>query len=317
MSTDSKIKGTIVSFLRGRGFGFIKPEDGGDEVFVHSNDLITDDHCPYVEIGTEVEFIKVKNGNKYAAEEVSLANGEKIPLYTKAYEDRIVNEDDIYCGTVKFFDGRKGFGFVEPDEEITWEDTSSGEGLFFSRDALIATGAGKGMVVQCRGGTRASFQVYKDTKGLGACQIQNEDGSPFGCEPRKAKQSKRKREGSDGKKKAKKAKTKTKTKEELIEEREVDDDENVYTGTVKYYKGDKEFGFINISEEISFKELTAKGKIYVMKEDIVCESDVVGLASGSDVMFKIYKDSKGLGAYEVTNLDGTAISESKDTDVEK
>ena len=44
-----------------------------------------------------------------------------------------------------------------------------------------------------------------------------------------------------------------------------------------------------------------------MKEDIVCYSDEIGLNVSAEVMFKIYKDSKGLGACEVMNVDGTPI----------
>jgi len=321
MTVDGKVKGVIVRFFRGRGFGFIKPVEGGDEVFVHWNDLVTDDHWPFVEKGTEVEYELVKNEDEYAANNVTLANGEKIPVFTKAYEDREVNEDDIFTGAVKFFDGRKGFGFIKPDEEIAWNSASSGDGIFFSRDALVATGAGKGMMLRVKDGLRVSFKVYKDKKGLGACEVQNEDETPLECEQRKdnlKKGKKRKRQGGD-KKRSKKAKVKAKTKEELIEEREVDEDENIYTGTVKYYKLDREFGFITIAEEITFKDLTVKEKIYVMKEDIVCDSDEVGLTAESEVMFKIYKDSKGLGACEVMNADGTAIEycpESKETEVE-
>jgi len=306
MIADSKVKGTVIRFLRGRGFGFIKPEDGGKEVFVHWEDLVTDDHWPYVERETEVQFLLVEEDGKRAAKEVTLANGEDIPVFTKPYEDREVNEE-VFKGAVKFFDGWKGFGFIKPDEEITWDDAKSGEGLYFKREALIATNAGKGMMLKINNDQRVSFKVYKDKKGLGACEVQNEDETPIEGEPRKERKAggrKRKRRGGDGNRKAKK---KMKTKEELIEEREIDEEENTYIGTVQYYKPDKEFGFITISEEITYKDVSAKEKIFVMKEDIVCQSDEIGLKADSEVMFKIYKDSKGLGACEVMNVDGTPI----------
>jgi len=317
MSTDSKVKGTVVRFFRGRGFGFIKPKEGANEVFVHWEDLITDDHWPFIEKGTEVEFLLTEEEEgKPAAKEVTLANGENIPIFTKPYEDREVNDEEIFKGAVKFFDGRKGFGFLTPDEEITWNDESSGEGLFFSRDALLATNTGKGMILRVSKDLRVSFKVYKNSKGLGACEVQNEDETPLACEPRKERKAggKRKRRGGDGNKKSAK---KAKTKEELIAEREIDADETVYTGTVKMYNAEKDFGFIAISEEITFEDITVKEKIYVMKEDIVCDSDEVALIADSEVMFKIYKDSKGLGACEVTNVDGTPIeSSTKDKESE-
>merc|ERR1712060_782034 len=68
--------------------------------------------------------------------------------------------------------GRKGFGFVEPDQEISWGDVNSGEGLFFKRDSFITVNAGKGMMLRVPDGMRVSFKVYKDKKGLGACEIQ-------------------------------------------------------------------------------------------------------------------------------------------------
>merc|ERR1719220_2378354 len=87
------------------------------------------------------------------------------------------------------------------------------------------------MILRVKGSLRVSFKVYKDKKGLGACDIQNEDETPLECVPRPANQTgkKRKRGGGGKKKPAKKAKT----KEELMEEREVDEDENTYIGKKK------------------------------------------------------------------------------------
>jgi len=312
MSTAEKVTGTIARFIRGRGFGFIKPEEGDEEVFVHWENLVTDDDWPFVEKGTKVEYLLgVDKDGKPAAKDVTLVGGKKIPVFTKVYDDREVNEDETFTGAVKFFDGWKGFGYVKPDEEITWKGESSGEGVYFSRDAILTSNAGKDMVLRVSRDLRLSFKVYKDTKGLGACEVQNEDGTPLEYQPWKEGGSrKRKRQG---KKKNKKPAKKAKTKEELIEEREIDEDENTYTGIVKSYNPGKEFGFIGISEEISFNDGTVKDKIFVMKEDIVCYSDEVGLTVKSEVMFKVYKDSKGLGAYEVMNVDGTPIKYSKES----
>merc|ERR1712060_1010871 len=97
-----------------------------------------------------------------------------------------------------------------------------------------------------------------------------------------------------------------------------DEEETSYVGTVKYYNPEKEFGFITITEDITFKDITVKEKIFVMKEDVVCYADKVNLIADSEVMFKIYKDSKGLGACEVMNADGTPITvELDEAEVEK
>merc|ERR1711920_563030 len=103
-------------------------------------------------------------------------------------------------------------------------------------------------------------------------------GNPLEYEERKRKGKKRKRTAKKkGNKPTKKAKVVRKTKEELLEERELDEEETIYTGTVKQYRADKEFGFISIDEDITFNGVTATEKVYVMTEDIICSSEEVGL----------------------------------------
>merc|ERR1712060_932269 len=313
-----KMKGTVVRFYRKRGFGFIKPKGGGKQVLVHWSKLVTDDKWPYIQRGTEVKFklVEKDENGKRSAKDVTLANGKKIPIYVPKSSDRVSNDDDVYSGVLQFFDYRKGFGMVKPEEDITWEDVTvtPQDALYFSREAIMSTGAGKGMTLNLRNGKKVTFKVYKDKKGLGAHELQNEDGNPLEYEERKRKGKKRKRTAKKGNKPTKKAKVVKKTKEELLEERELDEEETIYTGTVKQYRPDKEFGFISIDEDITFNGVTAKEKIYVMKEDIICYSEEVGLKPDTSVMFKIYKDSMGLGACEVHNEDGTPITYEPETE---
>jgi len=312
------MKGKVIRFYRNRGFGFIKPANGGKQVLVHWSKVLTDDKWPFIKKGTEVEFelLEKDDNGKRSANNVTLVGGEKIPIFIPDTPDRECNDEDIYSGTVKFYDSRKGFGVIQPDDNITWEDVTSDKGIFFSRDAIISTEGAKGYVLKLHRGTKVTFKVYKDKKGLGAHELQNEDGNPLEYEARKRRKGgkKRKRTSKKDKKKqfkkakvVKKVKVVKKTKEELLDEREVEDEENIYTGTVKYYREGKDFGFISIENDITFKDLTASSKIYVMKEDIICYSDEVGLNPDTKVIFKVYKDSMGLGAYEVTNEDGTPI----------
>merc|ERR1719204_242627 len=257
---------------------------------------MTTDKWPSIKRGTEGKFKLVeKDANgKRSAKKVTLANGKKIPVFVPTHPDRITNDDDVYSGVIKFFDYRKGFGIIKPDEGITFEGANATDGVYFPRESINSSGAAKGKVLNLRNGKKVTFKVYKDKKGLGAHELQNEDGNPLEYEERKRQGRKRKRTGKkNGNKPSKKAKVVKKTKEELLEERELDEDETIYTGTVQTYKADKEFGFLSIDEDITFNDVTVTEKIYVMKEDIICISEEVGLNPGTSVMFKIYKDSMG------------------------
>lgn len=97
-----------------------------------------------------------------------------------------------------------------------------------------------------------------------------------------------------------------KTNEELFAERECDY-ESVYNGVVVKYKREKGFGFIAIDEPITFKGATVFKSVFAGKDDIVCYSDEIGMHIDSKVMFRIYKNSMGIGAWEVTMDDGSPI----------
>jgi len=199
---------------------------------------------------------------------------------------------------------------IKPDKEISWQKVTTDNGVFFARDAIVFSGRAKGLLLNLRRGTKVSFKVYKNKNGLGAHELRNENGSPLKYVARKRANGKKRNRVTkvNGKKKPpKKAKVVKKTKKELLEEREIDEYENIYSGTAKIWRASKNFGFISINEDITFKGETAKEEICVMKDDIICFSDKVGLNGGVEVIFKVYKDSMGLGAYDVHNEDGTPV----------
>ena len=49
-------KGTVKWFNRTKGFGFISPEDGGDDLFVHHSEIKSSGYATLDE-GQKVEFV--------------------------------------------------------------------------------------------------------------------------------------------------------------------------------------------------------------------------------------------------------------------
>merc|ERR1719445_2365852 len=87
-------------------------------------------------------FTLNKSGPKGArAEKVKLPGGKKV---TCEREDREVDDETIFTGTVKFFAGKDGYGFIIPDEEIefmgetvTDNAEEEGGGLYVAREDVI------------------------------------------------------------------------------------------------------------------------------------------------------------------------------------
>lgn len=65
-----KKQGTVKWFSRLKGYGFIKPEDGGQEVFVHYSAINGDGYRNLSE-GDAVEFEEIDNGRGPQAKMVS------------------------------------------------------------------------------------------------------------------------------------------------------------------------------------------------------------------------------------------------------
>merc|ERR1740131_211026 len=126
-------------------------------------------------------FTLNKSGPKGArAEKVRLPGGKKV---TCERDDREIDEETLHMGSVKFFAGKDGYGFIIPDEEIEFMgETATNDaedengGLYVAReDVIFADGSAPNL----KYGTKVQFQVYKSDKGLGACSVMNEDGTAY------------------------------------------------------------------------------------------------------------------------------------------
>ncbi|MFD7029438.1 cold-shock protein [Streptomyces sp. NPDC059917] len=98
------VSGRVIRFDGTRGYGFIAPEDGGEDVFLHVNDMLIPES--YVRSGTALEF-EVEDGDRgLKASSVRLAtNPDGTPVTppvaaaaaTGAASGRTASGDDALC----------------------------------------------------------------------------------------------------------------------------------------------------------------------------------------------------------------------------
>ncbi|MFD3657615.1 cold-shock protein [Streptomyces sp. NPDC058620] len=90
------VAGRVVRFDSVRGYGFIAPESGGDDVFLHVNDMQVSEE--YVRPGVKVEF-EIENGERGPkASAVRLAQGTEgkaMPPYDDSLCDVLSAEEFI------------------------------------------------------------------------------------------------------------------------------------------------------------------------------------------------------------------------------
>jgi cold shock CspA family protein len=80
----------VVSFDRIKGYGFVEPEDGGDDVFVHVNDMEGDKHL--LAAGSVVEYQLQEGDRGLKAAQVSVVGSAP----GAAAPQRASEEDDAY-----------------------------------------------------------------------------------------------------------------------------------------------------------------------------------------------------------------------------
>ena len=106
--------GTVKWFNPVKGFGFIQPETGRDDVFVHISQVERAGLDGLAE-GQELQFNLVDRGGKVSAQDIQVV-GDVIPVADKPAAPQRELTGERVTGTVKFFNGTKGFGFLVRDD---------------------------------------------------------------------------------------------------------------------------------------------------------------------------------------------------------
>jgi len=117
----SECKGEVKWFDAKKGYGFLTTSQRpGEDIFVHQRDL--DPNTRALTTGDVVDFVYVVEEGKAKAKDVSNPTAAAAPasehasLTNPAFAARLNNHPDIKLGRVKWWDMKKGFGFLTPTD---------------------------------------------------------------------------------------------------------------------------------------------------------------------------------------------------------
>ena len=123
--------GTVKFFNAQKGFGFVVRDDGGEDVFVHISAVEAIGLRELAE-GQKLAFTLTDRNGRISATDLVI-EGEILEPKARSFDDRgpprergerpagggfdrTPSDGTRYEGTVKFFNGQKGFGFIQRDD---------------------------------------------------------------------------------------------------------------------------------------------------------------------------------------------------------
>ncbi|WP_432277330.1 cold-shock protein [Klenkia sesuvii] len=151
-STGGGAEGTVRFFNAEKGFGFITPDDGGDDVFVHFSAIVDDGGYRSLDEGQRVLFEATEGERGLAATHVEPLAGGGGGGYDAG--------SGLPQATVRFFDAEKGFGFITPDD--------GGDDVFVHFSAIVDDGGYRSLDE----GQRVEFEATQGDRGWQATHVQ-------------------------------------------------------------------------------------------------------------------------------------------------
>jgi len=131
--------GTVKWFNSSKGYGFITPDNGNDDVFVHQSAIKADGFRTLGE-GEKVMYDIVDEGGKQKAFDVVGAGSSPLlkgrgvgrSVTPRKWPEGVDPSEGKEIGAVKWFNSEKGFGFIAP--------ANGGEDLFVHQSAINSSG---------------------------------------------------------------------------------------------------------------------------------------------------------------------------------
>ena len=154
--TSDGADGTVAWYDEDKGFGFITPDSGDGDVFVHARAL--DDGLTWLAEGDRVAYDVVEGNRGPQARDVGLVRGAEPPAAAKkpapASSKAPVRGGE---GVVARYDDERGFGFITPD--------AGGDDLFLHVSVIVGS-------EPLQKGDRVRYKVRQSDRGPQADRVE-------------------------------------------------------------------------------------------------------------------------------------------------